>query len=35
VNLRCVEAGTLTAARRIPFDGRDWDGNIAALREET
>jgi hypothetical protein len=35
VNLRCVAAGTMTVARRIAFDGKDWDGNIAALREQT
>ena len=35
VNLRCVEGGTLEMARRIEFDGRDWEGNIAGLREET
>jgi hypothetical protein len=35
VNLRCVAAGTMTVARRIAFDGQDWDGNIDALREQT
>jgi len=35
VNLRCVDAGTLTVAKRIAFDGRDWEGNIAGLKAET
>jgi hypothetical protein len=35
VNLRCVEAGTLSVSKRIAFDGTDWEGNIDALREET
>lgn len=35
VNLRCVDAGTLTVGKRIAFDGSDWEGNIDALREET
>ena len=35
VNLRCVEGGSLKMARRIDFDGQDWEGNIAGLREET
>lgn len=35
VNLRCVEAGTLEVAKRIAFDGRDWENNIAGLRTET
>jgi len=35
VNLRCVEPGTLIISRRIAFDGTDWEGNIAALKEET
>ena len=35
VNLRCVDAGTLRIAKRIPFDGQDWEGNIAALKEQT
>ena len=35
VNLRCVDAGTLRIAQRIPFDGQDWEGNIAALKEQT
>ena len=35
VNLRCVEAGTLTPAKRISFDGHDWEGNIDALKEQT
>jgi len=35
VNLRCVEGETLEAARRIEFDGRDWEGNIAGLRDQT
>ena len=35
VNLRCVEAGTLSITKRIPFDGQDWEGNIAALKEQT
>lgn len=35
VNLRCVEAGTITVAKRIAFDGRDWEGNIDALKAET
>ncbi len=35
VNLRCVETGTLTVSKRIAFDGRDWEGNIAALKEQT
>ena len=35
VNLRCVETGTLSVSKRIPFDGQDWEGNIAALKEQT
>ena len=35
VNLRCVDAGTLTIAKRIVFDGSDWEGNIEALKAET
>lgn len=35
VNLRCVDEGTLSVGKRIAFDGTDWEGNIAALREET
>jgi len=35
VNLRCVDAGTLRVAKRIAFDGRDWEGNIAGLKAET
>jgi len=35
VNLRCVDAGTLSVAKRISFDGQDWEGNIAALKERT
>lgn len=35
VNLRCVVAGTLIVKKRIGFDGRDWESNIAGLREET
>ena len=35
VNLRCVEGETLEMARRIEFDGCDWEGNIEGLREET
>jgi len=35
VNLRCVERATLEVAKRIAFDGQDWEGNIADLREET
>ena len=35
VNLRCVDAGTITIAKRIAFDGRDWEGNIEALKAET
>jgi len=35
VNLRCVDEGTLTVAKRIAFDGRDWEGNIAGLKAET
>lgn len=35
VNLRCVENGTLTIAKRIAFDGQDWEGNIAAFKEQT
>lgn len=35
VNLRCVTAGTMTIAKRIAFDGSDWESNIAGLREET
>jgi len=35
VNLRCVEGKTLEVLRRIEFDGRDWEGNIAGLREQT
>lgn len=35
VNLRCVDAGTLTVSKRIAFDGRDWEGNIAGLKAET
>ena len=35
VNLRCVAPGTLSIAKRIAFDGQDWEGNIAALKEQT
>jgi len=35
VNLRCVKEGTLEVAKRIAFDGRDWEGNIESLREQT
>ena len=35
VNLRCVDEGTLSVAKRIAFDGRDWEGNIDALKGET
>ena len=35
VNLRCVEGGTLSVTKRISFDGQDWEGNIAALKEQT
>lgn len=35
VNYRCVDAGTMKVAKRIAFDGADWDSNIAGLREET
>lgn len=35
VNYRCVETGTLTIAKRIAFDGSDWEGNIAALQAAT
>ena len=35
VNLRCVTSGTMTVARIIPFDGQNWDANIAALKKET
>ena len=35
VNLRCVAPGTLNIAKRIAFDGQDWEGNIAALKEQT
>jgi len=35
VNLRCVDAGTLTVGKRIAFDGTDWERNIDGLREET
>lgn len=35
VNLRCVTSGTLSIARIIPFDGENWEDNIAALHKET
>jgi len=35
VNLRCVDGGTLEVNKRIAFDGRDWEGNIAGLKAET
>lgn len=35
VNLRCVQGETLSVARRIPFEGRDWEANIAGLKAET
>ncbi len=35
VNLRCVQGNTLKAETRIAFDGQDWEGNIAALKEKT
>ena len=35
VNLRCVTGDTLSVANRIAFDGSDWEGNIAGLREKT
>ncbi len=35
VNMRCVQAGTLTIGKRIAFDGSDWEGNIAGLKAAT
>lgn len=35
VNLRCVEAGSLTVANTIEFDGQNWEKNIEDLRRET
>lgn len=35
VNLRCVEAGTLSVGKTIEFNGQNWDENIEALREES
>ena len=35
VNFRCVDPGTLKIARRIPFDGQNWEDNIKALKDET
>ena len=35
VNFRCIDPGTLKIGRRIPFDGRNWEKNIKALKDET
>ena len=35
VNYRCIDPGTLKIGRRIPFDGRNWEKNIKALKDET
>jgi len=35
VNLRCVDAGTLSIAKRIPFEGSEWEANIDALKDAT
>ena len=32
VNARCVDG--LEIARRVAFDGRDWEGSIESLRDE-
>jgi hypothetical protein len=35
VNVHCVDAGTLVANPVRPFNGRDWEGSIAALRGDS
>ena len=35
VNYRAVTPGTLSISAIISFDGQDWEGNIAALKEIT
>ena len=35
INLRCVEAGTLSIAQTIEFDGQNWEKNISDLQDKT
>jgi hypothetical protein len=32
VNARCLDAGTVTGMKVTPFDGRNWEREIGALR---
>ncbi len=31
VNARCLDAGTVTGMRIIPFDGANWEANVERL----
>lgn len=31
VNARCLDPGTVTAMHVVPFEGRDWEANVAKL----
>lgn len=35
VNLRCIDAGTLTISETIEFDGQNWEKNIDDLQDKT
>lgn len=35
VNLRCLDAPTLTISETIEFDGQNWEKNVEALRDAT
>lgn len=35
VNFRSVTPGSLTISEIIPFDGQNWDKNIAAFKDQT
>ena len=35
VNLRCLDDGAGVTARVIPFDGRNWEQNAAALADKS
>jgi len=35
VNLRCIDAGTLTIFETIDFDGQNWDKSISDLQKKT
>ncbi len=35
VNYRCLTSKSLTISETIPFEGRDWEKNIAGLRDKT